>query len=235
MKRKRPRNPVAAPDLSRDIKKLCELCAKIGGLERQLGRRRNVDLVTIVGANPSRRPGRKRPKKANPLGVFPDYDAAYAAAQPLANQMAGKVTVAIEKAREFGRTVYRVKFVPNAPSKRTGWETRAEIVEPMRGTRRTRRNPSPTAELRQAAAAFKQFHGVNPRKVSKGGGRGVLVSLGELREIVYQPTRGERKGPAFFHNFKAGNILAVTADGERLVIVDRKNRTAVDFDLGIVS
>lgn len=95
-----------------------------------------------------------------------------------------------------------------------------------------RRNPT---ELQKAVSAYKQFHGVNPHKVSKGNGRGVLISLGELREIVYQPTRGKRKGPAFFHNFAAGNVLAVTADGRRLVIVDRKNRKAVDFDLGIVS
>jgi len=87
-----------------------------------------------------------------------------------------------------------------------------------------------------AVRAYKQFHGVDPKKAFKLGKRGpVLVALGELREIVYQPRRGERRGPAYFHHFKPGNLLAATADGKRLVIVDRKGRTAVDFDLGIVS
>jgi len=77
---------------------------------------------------------------------------------------------------------------------------------------------------------------VEPKKALRIGKRGpVLVALGELREIVYQPRRGARRGPAYFHHFKAGNILATTADGKRLVIVDRKGRKAVDFDLGIVS
>lgn len=91
------------------------------------------------------------------------------------------------------------------------------------------------ASLKKALAAYRQFHGVNPKKATKGDGNGVLIALGELREIVYQPRRGSRKGPAYFHNFKPGNVLAVTADGKRLVIVDRKKRRAVNFDLGIVS
>ncbi len=106
---------------------------------------------------------------------------------------------------------------------------------------RRRRNPelmtlgNPSKDLARAVKAFRQFHGVAPKKVTKGRGKGVLVALGELREIVYQPTRGMRKGPAFFHKFKPGNVLAVTADGKRLVIVDRKKRKAVDFDAGIVN
>lgn len=35
----------------------------------------------------------------------------------------------LEKAVEYGKTVYRVKMVPIDPSKRFGWETRCEIVE----------------------------------------------------------------------------------------------------------
>ncbi len=96
-------------------------------------------------------------------------------------------------------------------------------------------NPT-RADLVKAEKAYRQFHGVNPKRVAKLGRRGpVLIALGELREIVYQPRRGNRTGPAFFHHFRAGNVLAVTADGKRLVIVDRKKRKAVDFDLGIVS
>lgn len=91
------------------------------------------------------------------------------------------------------------------------------------------------AEMAKAVAAYRRFHGVAPKKMSRGGGKGVLIALGELREIVYQPRRGERRGPAFAHAFKAGNVLAVTPDGKKLVIVDRKRRKAVDFDLGIVS
>lgn len=113
-----------------------------------------------------------------------------------------------------------------------------------RGTSRTgRRNPqlltvmNPTrADLEKARKAYRQFHGVDPKRVAKLGTRGpILIALGETREIVYQPRRGHRTGPAFFHHFKAGNVLAVTADGKRLVIVDRRKRKAVDFDLGIVS
>ena len=97
-------------------------------------------------------------------------------------------------------------------------------------------NPS-TASRAKAAAAYRQFHGVNPKKATKlGRGKGVLIALGELREIVYQPRRGNRShGAAFFHNFKPGNVLATTPDGKKLVIVDRKGRKAVDFDLGIVN
>lgn len=188
------------------------------------------------------------------LGSYDDYETAYANAQPLADQLAGKVAVAIEKAKQFGRTVYGVKFMPWNESKRQGWELRAEWVRPMKANRTPRKrkgkakrkpkrknpdlvtisNPA-GADVASAVAAYRQFHGVNPTRCSKGSGKGVLIALGELREIVYQPKRGQRKGPAFFHKFKAGNVLAVTADGKRLVIVDRSKRKAVDFDLGIIN
>ena len=109
-----------------------------------------------------------------------------------------------------------------------------------RGVSVKRRNPdlltiaNPTT-MRKAVDAYRQFHGVDPKKATKGRGKGVLIALGELQEVVYRPNRGKRKGPAFFHKFKAGNVLAVTPDGKRLVIVDRDNRKAVDFDLGIIS
>lgn len=120
---------------------------------------------------------------------------------------------------------------------------RSSASSQKRGSKKRRRNPelltisNPTrAKLAKAANAYRQFHGVDPKKMTKlGNGGDVLIALGDLREIVYQPRRGDRKGPAFFHKFKPGNVLAVTADGKRLAIVDRKKRTAVDFDLGIVN
>lgn len=106
-----------------------------------------------------------------------------------------------------------------------------------------RRNPdlltvsgNPSSKLDQATRRYRQFHGVDPERVTKLSGKGEpLIALGELREIVYQPRRGARKGPAFFHQFKAGNVLATNAAGTKLVIVDRRKRRAVDFDLGIVN
>lgn len=130
----------------------------------------------------------------------------------------------LERTPKRRRNVDLVTIAAGNPQKRKKKRTSAANPQRIRST-----------ELEKAVGAYKQFHGTNPHKVTKGKGRGVLISLGELREIVYQPTRGKRKGPAFFHNFAAGNVLAVTADGRRLVIVDRKNRKAVDFDLGIVS
>lgn len=116
--------------------------------------------------------------------------------------------------------------------------------KPRKGKRRARRrnpelmtvaNPS-RSDLTRAVAQYRRFHGVDPKKATKlGRGKGVLIALGELRELVYQPRRGHRKGPAFFHNFKPGSVLAATPDGKKLVIVDRKNRKAVDFDLGVVN
>ena len=38
--------------------------------------------------------------------------------------------MAIEKAREYGQEVFRVKMIPVDPAQRFGWETRVEVVEP---------------------------------------------------------------------------------------------------------
>lgn len=132
----------------------------------------------------------------------------------------------------------------NARARKTIKRKTSTAAAPARRRRRTsrRRNPelltvNPSAsELRKAAREYQRFHGVKPKRATKlGKGRGVLIALGELREIVYQPRRGSRRGPAWFHKFKPGNVLAVSADGKRLVIVDRRNRKAVDFDYGIVN
>lgn len=58
------------------------------------------------------------------------YEAAFAAAQALANQLGREV--GIEKANEFGRTVYLVKHLPK-PENRCGWELRCEVVQPVVG------------------------------------------------------------------------------------------------------
>ncbi len=90
-------------------------------------------------------------------------------------------------------------------------------------------------ELIKAAAAYKRFHGVNPRRgVRLGKGSRVLISLGELKEVVYKPRRGER-AVTWFHRFGRGVQLATDVDGKDLYIIHgRKGRTRVDFARGIV-
>jgi DNA-directed RNA polymerase specialized sigma24 family protein len=98
-------------------------------------------------------------------------------------------------------------------------------------------NPAPEREPSAAAvAAFKKFHGVAPRRVRRlPPGFPELVALGLLREVVYRPTIGQRKGPAFFHKFGAGGMLAATPDGTRLFLVPAPRRPfRVDWSRGIV-
>jgi hypothetical protein len=99
-------------------------------------------------------------------------------------------------------------------------------------------NPSPvTAQHMEAArAAYRRFHGVDPKpgQIRHGDGNGILIALGELRRIDYQPRRGDRQGPTWFHHFKAGCVLCTSPDGRRLVILDRHGKRLVDFDRGIV-
>lgn len=96
-------------------------------------------------------------------------------------------------------------------------------------------NPADAAMV-AARAAFRKFHGTEPTKVRKiGRGKGVLVALGQLGEVVYKPRRGDRKGPAWFHQFGPGVVLAATPDGKHLFIIDTKgNRRAVDWARGII-
>lgn len=92
------------------------------------------------------------------------------------------------------------------------------------------------AELERARAAYRRFHGVDvkPGLVKRGKGKGVLIVLGELRRVDYQPTRGQRRGPVWFHHFGKGCKLATDPAGKRLVILDTKGEQLVDFDRGIV-
>lgn len=139
-------------------------------------------------------------------------------------KLRGKAKAAfLEKMRKGREKAARNRSTKKAPARRKN----PELM--------TITNPS-KRELAAAVKNYRQFHGVNPKKALKlGSGGKVLIALGELNEVVYTPRRGQRRGPAFFHKFKRGNVLAVTADGKKLVIVDRKKRKAVDFDAGIVN
>ena len=109
---------------------------------------------------------------------------------------------------------------------------------------RRRRNPelltlTNPARLGDAAAraAFRKFHRVEPSGVRElGGPPGItLVALGDLVELVYRPSKGARRGPAFVHRFKAGATVAATADGRHVLLVANASRPfRVDFERGIV-
>lgn len=60
--------------------------------------------------------------------VFSFYDVAVATARQLAS--AHQRPYGIERAREYGKDVWRVKMLPKDPRKRFGWELRCEVVEP---------------------------------------------------------------------------------------------------------
>lgn len=61
------------------------------------------------------------------LQVFSDWKAAHTAAQADANRLG--LSLGIEKAKEYGKTVFRVSILPK-PENRYGWETRCEVVDP---------------------------------------------------------------------------------------------------------
>ena len=72
------------------------------------------------------------------MNVFSDYKDAYKEAQIYANRLMRPM--AIEKATEYGRVVFRVKMLPIKPSDRFGWETRCEVVDPDSNTQRYKRS-----------------------------------------------------------------------------------------------
>lgn len=108
-------------------------------------------------------------------------------------------------------------------------------------TRRGRkRNPTlvtlhnPSTARSKLLADYKTFHGVEPPKVRDLGPRFPdMMALGDCLEVVYRPTRGQRRGPAFFHKFKRGTQLARDVAGTLYIL--RKDGKPVRFDpkLGI--
>lgn len=58
---------------------------------------------------------------------FRRYEEARAAAEEAARRL--QHAVGIERAREYGRSGYAVRLVPNRSEDRYGWEMRCEIVE----------------------------------------------------------------------------------------------------------
>lgn len=122
-------------------------------------------------------------------------------------------------------------------------QNREDNPAPRRRRRRRRRNPSlmtltnpAPRDAAAADAAYRKFHGVAPRRRRKLGGKGpTLIALGDLIEIVYQPRRGARKGPAYVHKFARGAVVAATVDGRELVLLPSPKRPyRVDWERGIV-
>jgi hypothetical protein len=72
------------------------------------------------------------------MDVFDRWTGARADAQRQANVY--RRTMGIERAEEFGGTVYRVKMLPK-PAQRQGWELRCETVEPDAGSLTTEPEP----------------------------------------------------------------------------------------------
>jgi hypothetical protein len=90
-------------------------------------------------------------------------------------------------------------------------------------------------ELEAAVEAYREFHGVDPERILPlGEGRKVLLMLGLLREIVYKPTRGERRGPAFIHHVGPSVALAATADGEVVLVPLPGSRFRFDPEYGLM-
>ncbi len=57
----------------------------------------------------------------------PNYDAARARAEDAARTY--NRPMGLERATEYGKTVYRVKMIPADPNKRQGWELSCEVVD----------------------------------------------------------------------------------------------------------
>lgn len=102
-----------------------------------------------------------------------------------------------------------------------------------RAHRSRRANPAPS---QAAVVAYEAFHEAAPHKVRSVNvaGSGDLVALGDLVEIVYRPTRGARRGPAFVHKFGAGAVVAASPDGTELVLVPGRRPFRVDWHRGII-
>jgi hypothetical protein len=98
-------------------------------------------------------------------------------------------------------------------------------------------NPSPAGA--RALRAFERFHGHRDPKVSEidlpPGAPQVLISLGDVREIVYEPTDpSHRSGAEYIHKFGREAKLAADPSGRNIYIVrGRGGKTRVDWSSGI--
>lgn len=204
------------------------------------GRRRNPELLQLLNPSKKRRKrrGSSTSSKRNPVRIeaaepsdFAELSTARAAtryAQERANQL-GQVVKVWRDGRAYHLTT-------GARSRHAGVHYATATPDVPRGGAGLRRaNPS-SAAMAAALRAYREFHGVEPQKQRQvAGSAPVLVALGQLREVVYQPTRGDRKGPAFFHRFGRGAWLAATPDGKSLVLVPAAGKPfRVKWDRGIV-
>jgi len=120
--------------------------------------------------------------------------------------------------------------------------------------RRRRRNPqvlaisNPSAaavragaEVAKALARYREFHGEDPPEIVRMGTRRrgqkprVLIVLGRVVDIVYEPTTGQRKRVHWIHDFGPDARLCTDPTGRELVILTGDNEPQVDFSRGIVS
>ncbi len=101
-------------------------------------------------------------------------------------------------------------------------------------------NPAGVDELEKAKRAYKKFHGVAPSRVVVRGRRGkrprkVLIVLGRLIDLIYEPRRGQRKRIHWIHAFGPEVRLATDSTGRELFILGPEGVRQVDFSRGIVS
>jgi hypothetical protein len=101
-------------------------------------------------------------------------------------------------------------------------------ISPRRPRRRRRRNPG-TAELGQAAAMFRKFHGFDASTVSSAAGERTiprtLVRLGDLVEVTYRSNKFDRKSRDYVHKFGTPRpTLCTRPDGRGLLIVGGRFR-----------
>lgn len=147
----------------------------------------------------------------------------------------------IHRARAAIRKLPGRRDDPRTVAKLLKLEARIAAAEAKLAAARTMRNPqlwilhNPNS-LAAARAAFARFHGYDQPKLRRlPPGYPNLVAMGEQKETIYQPRKGGRRGPAFYHTFGRGAVLASTPDGSRLFVVPaRKRPFRVHWDRGIV-
>lgn len=101
-------------------------------------------------------------------------------------------------------------------------------------------NPAQEAELRRAYAQYRKFHGTEPTTLTPRGRKGarqrkILIVLGRVVDIIYEPRTGQRKRIHWVHSFGRDARLATDASGKHLYIVGKQGQVQVDFSRGIVS